>query len=73
MNYDELCEDCPVKIKIVSNLDNQIRRQALERKELLPKKEYISYLKKEMKSASDAMEEVFLISRIPRGSASGVA
>jgi hypothetical protein len=61
MNLEDLCEDCPVKIKITSNLENQIRRQAVERKELLPKNEYISYLKTEMKSASDAMENIYLI------------
>lgn len=60
-DFEDLCEDCPVKLRIASSLEKQIRGQALERKELLPKSEFVIYLQNEMKSASDAMEKVFLI------------
>lgn len=62
-DISNLCDNCPIRPKIIEGIENQIIFQAMERKDILSEKDFNHYIQSEINDASKAMERVFLHER----------
>lgn len=59
-DLEDLCENCPLVERINNGIKKQILFQANEKKGILSKNQFKTYLEKEIENASKSMERVFL-------------
>lgn len=55
-DIDDLCENCPLRIKIPLKIEKEIIQQAKKQKEILNKSQFEKYVNKEVQDASKGIE-----------------